>query len=69
MRTQRNSLNISDLEACKPGSWSLDGTTPCTFCPKGTYQDAYGGMDCNVCQHALTTELDGASNFSECQGN
>lgn len=55
-------------DACLPGSWSMDGIPPCSYCPKGTYQDSYGGIDCKICPRSLTTDLDGAESFQHCQG-
>lgn len=54
--------------ACGPGSWSADGIPPCTYCPKGTYQDIYGGNECEPCLNSATTELDGATDVTHCKG-
>ncbi|CAC5416422.1 unnamed protein product [Mytilus coruscus] len=54
-------------DACLPGSWSMNGIPPCSYCPKGTYQDSYGGIDCKICPQSLTTNLDGAESFKHCQ--
>ncbi|CAG2208152.1 unnamed protein product [Mytilus edulis] len=54
--------------ACSPGSWSADGIPPCSYCPKGTYQDIYGGNKCEICPNSTTTELDGATDVKHCIG-
>ncbi|CAC5354905.1 unnamed protein product [Mytilus coruscus] len=61
------STDISNCEvACSPGSWSAEGIPPCTYCPKGTYQDIYGGNECEICPNSTTTEIDGGTDVKHC---
>ncbi|XP_063419373.1 sushi, von Willebrand factor type A, EGF and pentraxin domain-containing protein 1-like [Mytilus trossulus] len=65
--TEGSTSRATCEDACLPGSWSMDGIPPCSYCPKGTYQDSYGGIDCQICPRSLTTDLDGAESFKHCQ--
>ncbi|CAG2227187.1 unnamed protein product [Mytilus edulis] len=66
--TEGSTSRATCEDACLPGSWSMDGIPPCSYCPKGTYQNSDGGIDCKICPRSLTTDLDGAESFQHCQG-
>ena len=52
--------------ACRPGTYSVDGLTPCTQCPLGTYQSDYGRTLCLPCGPGILTSGVGATGFQDC---
>ena len=56
------------LEACKPGYWSIDGTAACSLCPVGTFSNTFGMTRCQKCAYSQSTEIEGATSESHCQG-
>jgi len=55
--------------ACRPGTYSLDGLTPCRPCPLGTYQADYGRTLCLACGPGITTTHVAATGFHHCVVN
>ncbi|XP_062573264.1 uncharacterized protein LOC134235178, partial [Saccostrea cucullata] len=54
-------------DACEPGSFSSDGTPPCSLCPVGTYSSIFGATVCISCPYSLSTENEGADDVSQCK--
>ena len=52
--------------ACRPGTYSVDGLTPCKQCPLGTYQSDYGRTLCLPCGPGIMTSDVGATGFQDC---
>lgn len=55
-------------DGCQPGSWSPNGTPECSLCAVGSYSDVYGAAECKSCPGSQSTVEEGATNFSQCQG-
>jgi hypothetical protein len=52
--------------ACRPGTYSADGLSPCKHCPIGTYQSDYGRTLCLQCGPGISTSSIGATGFQDC---
>ena len=57
------------VRRCSPGSYSSNGTVPCTPCPMNSYQPEAGQTSCLVCPNGTVTQKEGASNPSYCIPN
>nr|XP_021136801.1 signal peptide, CUB and EGF-like domain-containing protein 3 isoform X3 [Columba livia] len=51
---------------CPPGQHSADGFKPCQPCPRGSYQPEVGRALCFPCGGGLSTRLEGAVSFQDC---
>jgi len=65
------SVLIMDMDrmlvvACRPGTYSVGGLTPCKQCPLGTYQSDYGRTLCLPCGAGIMTSNVGATGFQDC---
>lgn len=58
------------IELCKPGTYSKTGMPgsdgKCTKCPKNTFNDEYGSIECNRCPFGTMTELIASNNKDLC---
>lgn len=53
---------------CPPGTYSGNGLTPCTTCPRGYYQPARNQTLCIMCDDGLSTHTTGTTDKSRCVG-
>ncbi|XP_077558215.1 sushi, von Willebrand factor type A, EGF and pentraxin domain-containing protein 1-like isoform X2 [Haemaphysalis longicornis] len=51
---------------CPPGTYSGNGLTPCTACPRGYYQPARNQTSCLMCDDGLSTHTTGTTDKSGC---
>ena len=49
---------------CAPGFYEQNGQ--CVLCPVGQYQDLYGSTGCTPCPDALTWDVMGATDVTQC---
>ena len=61
------SPSLQDNSLCPAGSWSLHGSTPCSFCPPGTYSLLPGSIICILCPVGTYGNRAGLSS-STCSG-
>lgn len=54
------------VDECPFGTYWSNRT--CVMCPKGTYQDESGQVNCKNCPVGLTTHYIASRNESECAG-
>jgi hypothetical protein len=57
--------NLEDT-TCQPGFFSVDGLSPCTPCPVGTYQDEEGQTSCKLAEPGSFVDTEGAAASTLC---
>ncbi|XP_070552429.1 sushi, von Willebrand factor type A, EGF and pentraxin domain-containing protein 1-like [Ptychodera flava] len=53
--------------ACQPGYSGNGFKDQCTACPRGTYKEKYGYLDCTPCPANSNTDQTGSTSISQCQ--
>ena len=64
-----NTKSVLLTDSCPSGSYGLDGSSPCTLCPMGTYASGTGNTRCTFCGGSTYSNTNGTTSCSACAAN